>query len=295
MYSAKDSDLKKVVYFCVLYKYLKETQNIKWRELTSFFKNNSFDQAIYKIENAYNIFQNQLQLEIESVTNVETQIKTRVNAFYQKLKEAKINAVVSDNFQKYKALQKIKYAYFLFYIGDESILQQESRKFISVVGSRKTPNSYQKWISQNVPKDKIIVSGLANGADLMGHMNAIQNNQKIVVFPARDLLYPPQRNIEKSKVWNYALKNGIIISAIIPGTKSFDKNILLRRNKWMAQMVNKTYAVYFDGISGTLGQLLEVAKNKKGLIYMPKKVFEKNEDFLKNHKNFNLILEKVKK
>jgi predicted Rossmann fold nucleotide-binding protein DprA/Smf involved in DNA uptake len=147
------------------------------------------------------------------------------------------------------------------------------------------------WIIENVPNNKIIVSGLATGADVLGHKYAMDNNQKIVIFPAFDI-YKFKPLGAKLDIYNYGLSNGVILTDVIPESNSCSKINFLKRNKWMAQMVDEAYVVYFEGMSGTLSHMLEVAK-KDGIIIMSKEVLEINKSFLRGHNIFKTIFPNI--
>lgn len=197
-----------------------------------------------------------------------------------------IRSIVYSDFNNFPSLSNVD-AIWLFYKGDINIIKKDISNFVSVVGSRKTPLIYNKWIEHIVPCNKIIVSGLADGADLLGHQYAMKNNKEIVIFPVLDLLNP-HINSAKRTVYEYGIKKGVVFSEIFPGTKIASKLDFLKRNKWMAQMSSETYLVYFEGISGSLGQAIEAAtRNQK--IYIPKEVWIENTSFIRSHKYFNEI------
>lgn len=240
----------------------------------------TLDNEIEKLEGALSLF--------DSTTSSEVSlIESRAKFFEEKLTHLGIKSLIKADFKHFPALNDIKGANWFFYRGDIEILNNSINSFVSVIGSRSTKENWKNWIKEVLPKDKIIISGLANGADTLGHQVAIENNQQIVIFPALDiseLSFPNQ--VAKREIINYVNSGkGLIISDIFPGSKNFDKTTFLRRNRWMAQMSSETYVVYFDGVSGTLGQMVETLKlNRK--IYLPQEVLKLNKEFLDNHKSF---------
>ena len=276
--------LKDLVWFWALWEEYKKQPNAKWSDLTIEFKNNSiFDIALKKIEDK--VLNNNIDLFNQKTISKEKLeiIKTNFYIVYKKIENYGIQAVVYDQFKRIPAFKDIKDVFFFFIKGNKSILENNKDKFVSVVGSRKTPIKYNNWIEKNIP-NKIIISGLAYGADLMAHKWAIKNKLNIIVFPGIDI-YKKPKDIEKLNIYNYAIKNGLLISSIFPGSKSFDKSIFLKRNKWMSQMSSESYAIYFKEKSGTLGHILESAKNNLP-IFMPKDVLEENRKFLENNNSF---------
>ena len=203
-----------------------------------------------------------------------------------------IKSLVFDDFYLVDSLKRVKNSLFFFYVWNIKILNKSEDELISVIGSRKTPSKYENWIRNNVPKNKVIVSGLANGADCFAHKYSINLNNEIVVIPGIDIFTYNFNNIQEV-ILRYAKSKGLILTNIIPFSKYHSNFNYLKRNKWMAQISSETYAIFFTGQSGTLGQLYETAKLDKK-IYMPKDVYNINKDFLSNHKYFNILVKKNK-
>lgn len=271
--------------FWAIWEYRSKKEKISW---TQFMKNFDFtehfeltiDNEIEKLEGPLSLFDSAVNSEVSF-------IKNQAKIFEEKLAHSGIKSLIKDDFKNFPALKDIKGANWFFYRGNIEILNNSVSSFASVIGSRSTEPNWKNWIIEALPKDKIIISGLANGADTLGHQVAIENNQQIVIFPAIDILelnFPNQ--IAKREIVKYAIAGkGLIISDIFPGSKNFDKTIFLNRNRWMAQMSNETYVVYFNGISGTLGQMTETIKLGRK-IYLPREVLMLNREFLDNHKSF---------
>jgi predicted Rossmann fold nucleotide-binding protein DprA/Smf involved in DNA uptake len=284
---------KELSLFWELWKVKKNT-NLTWKKYLSLFDNkesfssnlNSLIDIEFNLNKQINLFQ--MEIFNKEYLNFiylakETELKWNNDG---------ISSILKEDFSQFESLKRIESAPFFFYKGDIKILERPTDEFISVVGSRKTTDNYIKWIRECVPKDKIIISGLATGADVLGHKYAIENSQKIVIFPALDI-YKFEPLGAKWDIYKYGLSNGVILTDVIPSSKSYSDTNFLKRNKWMAQMVDETYIVYFDGISGTLGQALEVSK-KGGKIIMSKEVFRKNESFLKGHNAFKTIISNIR-
>lgn len=251
----------------------------KFNELTiEFKKHKSFDVAIQSIKNKIGLNRTSL---FDTVNELELIEKESLKVIDMLEKEG-IGVITYDQFHEFEALKEVKGSYFFFYKGEISILKETKKDFVAVVGSRKTPKTYEKYFDK-IPKDKIIVSGLANGADLMAHEWAIDNKKQIVVFPGVDIYNKPKTGMKRT-IFEYAENNGILLSEVFPGSKTFDKSMFLKRNKWMAQMTDSTYALYFKGMSGTLGELTEAIKTNSN-VYIPKDVLEMNKTFFEEHKN----------
>lgn len=275
---------RNVIEFWVMWNSLKK-KNIKWNSLIKIInESSSFASGVEDIKSSY-------FSQIDIFGNSSHNIDESVDAYISKLQSMNISVISKDDFPKYKSLKRIKGSHWFFIKGDTSLLDHEINDFVSVVGSRTTPDTYEKWLD-DINTNKIIISGLANGADLIGHKWAIKHRLPIVVFPGKDITRPPKKGDKKS-VWDYAVNNGIIISDILPGTDAFDKSMFLKRNKWMAQMSIISYILYFKGQSGTLGQALESAKIGNE-ICMPKNIFMDNINFLESYSNFKPIINSIK-
>lgn len=254
--------------------------------ISSFHDDLSFVNALNKLidqkfnqlnlfENSYNVFLNEAK------------------KWEKKWNDFGIKSFVIEDFHLIDSFDMIKNSLFFFYVGDLDILNKSQKEMVSVVGSRKTPKKYTNWIKDNVPKNKVVVSGLAKGADCFAHLNSIELNNKIIVIPGVDIFSYNNFDYYQKIILEYAKKNGIILTNIIPFSNYHSNFNYLKRNKWMAQISSETYAVFFTGQSGTLGQLYETAKLQKS-IYMPKDVYEINKHFLENHKYFNILMNKIK-
>lgn len=219
-------------------------------------------------------------------------IEKNVENLEKKWNDFGIKSIVVDDFKTFVGLKDVKNCLFFFYIGDLKLLETSIDEKVCIVGGRDSDKRFFGWLKQNYPNKKIVVSGLAKGADCWGHLTAIARKEKIVVVPPYDV-YSNQNLEEGQKViLQYAKKNGLILMNVIPFSKIYSRNNFLNRNKWMAQMSGETYACDFLGYSGTISTLLETAKlNRK--ILVPNEVIEKNRKFLENHKTFKIVLDKM--
>ncbi len=279
--------------FWALWEFKSKQQNCAWNDFTKSFNDfynfeDSVNDEIEKLSNLISIF------ELSNNSNTKVKILQRALYLFDEWEQDGIKSIVKDDFHLFPSLANIKNVNWFFYKGDVQILKKDTNYFISIIGSRNTGKEWKEWIRDFMPKDKIVISGLANGADVMGHQVAMEYKQKIVVFPAVDIFKMrfPENDI-KQKIINYATNGqGIIMTDVFPTSKSYDKTLFLKRNRWMAQMSSETYVVYFDGVSGTLGQMVETLKlNRK--IFLPKKVWELNEFFLDEHKSFENWRERI--
>lgn len=278
--------------FWALWEYKSQREKVSWTQFMKIFDN--FEHLEFLIDNEIARYDGPLSL-FDSNSEIESSpIMRQAVIFKERLKSEGIKSLIKSDFKHFEALKDIKDTNWFFYKGNIELLRNPKEEFVSVIGSRKTDDIWREWIRDFLPKDKIVISGLASGADVLGHKTAIEYRQKIVVFPGIDIMglkYPNQPS--KQEIVDYALSgNGLLISDVFPGSKNFDKSLFLKRNRWMAQMSNETYVVYFNGVSGTLGQMVETLKLDRK-IYLPKKVWELNKEFLDNHKSFVNWREKI--
>ncbi len=206
----------------------------------------------------------------------------RVKSILLTLEMKNIKSIIKDDFHLFECFNELKNSLFFFYEGQLEFLQKSYKDYVSVVGSRKTDKNMEWWVEKNVPKNKIIVSGLAKGADTIAHNNAIKNNQKIIIFPGVDITN--KINLQQEKIINYARNEGTILYNLPPFQKTYYKNYFIERNKWMAQISFETYVLFFENKSGTLSQMYEVSKKPSNkVIKLPSNVYKKNLEFLKKN------------
>lgn len=268
--------------FWSLWEFYKHKKDYTWKQYNSMYGDfTNFELSVDHILNnlGQDLFSNS--------DLIKGEILDKAKFISAKLEVDGVKSIIKDDFKNFKALESVKDVNWFFYKGDIKLLLNEEEDFVSIVGSRKTSENWKSWIGDNLPKDKIVISGLAIGADQFGHEVAMQNKQQIVVFPGIDIYKLGHKNSSlKNDIINYVIGgNGLMLTDIFPGSKSFDKSALLRRNKWMAQMSKLTYVVYFEGISGTIGQMVESLKLKKDM-YLPSSIIEANRSLFSTHKAF---------
>lgn len=209
-------------------------------------------------------------------------------------KEKEIFSIPIEDFPKYKLFENMGVESVVMYLrGQEnnikSILSFDVDQSFGVVGSRKTPEIYSKWLKERMPNKKIAVSGLANGADLIGHREAIKNNKKIVVFPGFNIDWMPPK--KKMDVFSEALSNGFVASSI-PPLAHFSPGMLQKRNGEMARLTSEGYVLYINGSSGTYGYIKNMVKEGKK-VFLPKNIYKDNIQFARNElasdKNYSLL------
>ena len=137
----------------------------------------------------------------------------------------------------------------LFYKGNIELLKY---KKIAVVGSRTATNYGMNTafrISKELSKKYVIISGLARGIDSAAHNGSIYANGKTiaVVGNGLDTIYPK----ENTNLFKSILKNGLIISEYVVGTKPMPSNFP-ERNRIISGLSSGVIVVEAAKKSGSL-------------------------------------------
>ncbi len=116
-------------------------------------------------------------------------------------------------------------------------------KIISIIGTRNNTN-YGKYLTEqfmaSIPKDVLIVSGLALGIDSIAHKSALKNGLPTVgvLGHGLDNLYPAQHELLAKEM----LGHGGLLSEYSQRTKA-DKHNFPRRNRIVAGMADATIVI----------------------------------------------------
>ena len=137
----------------------------------------------------------------------------------------------------------------LFYKGDIELLKY---KKIAVIGSRLATNYGMNTafrISKELSEKYVIISGLAKGIDSAAHTGSIYANGKTiaVVGTGLDMVYPK----ENTNLFKSILKNGLIISEYVVGTKPIPSNFP-ERNRIISGLSSGVIVVEAAKKSGAL-------------------------------------------
>src|SRR5574344_243351 len=163
----------------------------------------------------------------------------------------------------------------LFYKGDLNLLSYDSTHRLSVVGSRKC-SSYgvdsTKSIIDGLPKDFLIISGLAHGIDSVSHESALRNNLKTVAVLGDGLerIYPAS-NKELSE--NILKNGGLLISEYFDDVEA-KPEYFVNRNRIIAVLCNfllVSEAYEKSGTSITVNYALSYGKDVGCIPYEIKK------------------------
>lgn len=173
--------------------------------------------------------------ELKKTVNKE-QAKIILDGTYRKGLEKYVEYMKKHNIkmitiQDEKFPQKLRNVYdppvVLYIMGNENILDNLS---IGIIGSRICSEYGAKMARQfayNISKNNInIISGLAKGIDKYAHCGAIEAGKSTVAVIASglDIVYPK----ENKELYKSILKNGVIVSEYVIGTKPEKMNFPAR-------------------------------------------------------------------
>ncbi len=161
----------------------------------------------------------------------------------------------------------------LYYKGD-SLLMQESRNTVSVVGSR-TPSGPGLRATEEITGELarsgvVIVSGLARGIDTAAHKSALAGNGKTIAVTAcgLDLVYPP----ENKELFDEIAKKGLLLSEMPPGQKAL-RQYFPARNRIMSALSNVVAIIEAGQFSGTLHTASFAAAQGRDVFVLPGSIY----------------------
>lgn len=164
----------------------------------------------------------------------------------------------------------------LFYYGDLSLLKDNYRH-LAVVGSRKN-TQYGKFATEtllkDLPKDVVIVSGMAKGIDSIAHRTAIESGHKTIAVLGSgiDVCYP----INNKDIYNEMKNNHLIISeypnGVEPSPNNFPRRNMIISGISQATLVTEAYPR--SGTSITVNYTLEQGKD---VLVVPYRIGENSE------------------
>lgn len=135
-----------------------------------------------------------------------------------------------------KCIQKPPFV--LYYKGDINLLTKtDPRNFVSVVGSRKSTfygESAVRNIIKDLPKDVVIVSGMAKGIDAASHRAALDFSLKTIAVLGSgiDYVYPK----ENEDLYNRIIQNGGLIISEYPNSIEPTPDKFIFRNRLVASI-----------------------------------------------------------
>lgn len=170
--------------------------------------------------------------------------------------------IVDENYPE--ALKQLRFPpWILYYEGDLSLLQ---KKTLGIVGSRKLCSYAETVIVRLVQanRDKVIVSGLAKGADAKAHECALETGTVGILGCGLDICYPK----ENAKLFQ-RMKNGHLVVTEYPaGTKPL-KHHFPWRNRIIAGLSHQVVAVQAQIKSGTATTVMQAIELSKPVYCVP--------------------------
>jgi len=266
-----------------------QQHGVIWSSLTKHFATStSLEEVINKCQKSCRKMMNNLLSEEQPfIWRDEEEIEEVLREWNEK----GIFAISSFDFKNYPLLKDINDSFFFFIKGKLDLLFTTNA--IAVTGSCRTPLDYLPWINKAIPKDKVIISELSFGTDLVVQMNAMSNNQGIIIFPLMDIVNLSDFMIGPMKlVIDYACINGLMITHVFPNSDLIGRNIYLKRDRWVATIAKSTYIVCLDNRKtmneSSLSLAIQTAKLQKK-IYLPKEVYKSKISCIKNNENYRII------
>jgi DNA processing protein len=144
---------------------------------------------------------------------------------------------------------------------------------ISIVGSRK-PTSYGHQIAAYLSREAassglVVVSGGAVGIDTAAHIGAIAMKGSSICVQAGGLnnLYPK----ENKKLFEEIIRNGLLVSEVMPNTPSKPFRFLIR-NRLIAALSKATVVVEAEHVSGSIRTARDAAEIFRPVFAIPGEV-----------------------
>ena len=188
----------------------------------------------------------------DSIRHYDSDIPWEVYDSYPKhLKENCITILDTDIYPS--ILASVQYPPFvLFYKGDISLLKNTS-KIVGVVGTRSPTEigiAATNMVVDSLPKDYLVVSGMAIGVDSLAHRRAINDKIKtIAVLPCGiDEYYPPS----SKDIYRELSKNHLVLSEYPFSVGEFPPTRFPYRNRIIVGLTNKVFIPEAYDKSGTM-------------------------------------------
>ena len=176
----------------------------------------------------------------------------------------------------------------MYALGNVELLNE---KCIAVAGTRKIDNKSTSWLQNKInelPKDWIVVSGLALGSDTIAHKSALNNNLgTIAVLPTgigRNIT--PKSN---SALANRIVANGGLLLSEYPSSAGLGNNFshYKERNKVIVDISNSLMVPQFNERSGTRSTV-DFAQKQNKLIITQNAGYSGNQ-YILNNKDYRTI------
>ena len=206
--------------------------------------------------------------EIEIILDVE--YRKNLDKYMEYMQKNDIKMI---NIQEEKYPHNLRNIYdppvVLYMKGNQEILKHKS---IAIIGSRMCSDYGKKMAKQfayNLSKYNInIISGLAKGIDTYAHIGTIYANKPTVavIGCGIDIIYPE----ENKKIYNDILKNGLIISEYVIGSRP-EKLNFPQRNRIISGLSDGVLVVEAGKKSGTFITVDFALEQGKNVYAIPRK------------------------
>lgn len=153
--------------------------------------------------------------------------------------------------------------YVLYALGNLNLLK---KKMISIIGSRVADDYALRMTDQlieHMPKDYVVISGLAKGIDAQAHLAALKKHQTIAVLGCGiDIIYP----LSNTELYHRIKRYGLILSEY-PPQAPIQKHQFIARNRIIAALGHELVVMQAAVKSGTMSTV-EFALNMGKEIYV---------------------------
>lgn len=168
----------------------------------------------------------------------------------------------------------------LYVIGNVELLNHQN--IVGVSGSRKIDRKSAQWLRSTLTKlePKVLISGLAFGADTVAHRYGIKNKIKqIAILPSGfDNIYPKVN----TKIAKQIIKDGGCLVSQLPPNKKASKSSFVKRNKVIADLSSKLIIPQCKIKSGTM-HTVNFARNNNIPIIVQNADYSGNQFILKDY------------
>ena len=176
----------------------------------------------------------------------------------------------------------------MYALGNVELLNENC---IAVAGTRKIDDKSTSWLQDKInklPKDWVVVSGLALGSDTIAHKSALKNNLgTIAVLPTGigRHLTPKANSVLADRIVS---NDGLIISEY-PSSAGLGNNFshYKERNKVIVDISNSLIVPQFDERSGTRNTV-DFAQKQNKLIITQNSGYSGNQ-YILNNKDYRTI------
>jgi DNA processing protein len=233
------------------------------------------------------------------------QLKEDIDTPYEVVEEVYNNLKCKTlTFLDYDYPEKLKKIYrpplVLFYYGDVTLLSDKQKTF-AVVGSRHY-NDYGKAVTEKIisemPKDTILISGMAKGIDTLAHEAAIKHKIRTIAVLGSgiDFCYPS----ENKHLYEKIKKDYLLISEY-PNALEPSPSYFPERNRIVVGLSNAVVVPQINSFqSGTMISINLALSIDKPIYVVPTSIFDEtvNNDLINEGatplKNAAQILENLK-